>query len=213
MALDETLLLSVPPPGAWLRFYRWDAPALTFGYAQHWRDVAPLVPGGDSSRAARRPTGGGVVFHGDDLTFSAGFPMPAVWNPSAIYADLHARLLHALAEVGYTASTWHTPASSAPHTANGPLRCFSSPVPMDLTTPDGKSKILGGALRRICTRVLYQGSLRLIPTLSDTPSLRDALTSAWADFLGCSRVLPASRVAPAPSVLAKYQSTAWLVRR
>ena len=212
MALDATLLLEEDTPPR-LRFYRWEAPSLTFGYAQRWRDIVPLVPGGGPARAARRPTGGGIVFHGDDLTFSAAFPAPPAWNPSRLYADLHARLLRTLAGVGYAASTWHTPASSAPHTTNGPLQCFASPVPMDLTTPDGKSKILGGALRRVRTRVLYQGSLRLSPTLPDTPTLRDALAAAWVSFLGCTAVSPAPAPSPSPSLLARYRSDAWLERR
>ena len=212
MALDAALLLDEAAPPR-LRFYRWNAPALTFGYAQRWRDVAPLVPGGDPARAARRPTGGGIVFHGDDLTFTAAFPAPPAWNPTRLYADLHAHLLRALISIGHPAAVWHQPASSAPHTPDGPLRCFSSPVPMDLTTPDGKSKILGGALRRVRTRVLYQGSLRLSPTLPDTPTLRDALAAAWVSFLGCTAVSPAPAPSPSPSLLARYRSDAWLERR
>ena len=215
MALDETLLLANPPPAAWLRFYRWDAPALTFGYAQRWRTVAPLVPGGDPARAARRPTGGGIVFHGGDLTFSAGFPAPPDWNPSALYADLHARLLRALADSGHSALLHrpHDAPPPAPDTPNGPLQCFASPVPMDLMTPDGREKILGGALRRMSGRVLYQGTLHLSPALPDTPALRTAIAAAWADFLHLPRILPAPTPPPSPAILAKHRSPSWLELR
>lgn len=215
MALDETLLAGATDGGAWLRFYRWDAPAVTFGYAQRWRNVALLVPGGNASRAARRPTGGGVVFHGDDLTFSAGFPAPAAWNPSALYAALHERLLRALAGAGIGAAL-HRPVSApppAPDSAAGPLQCFASPVPMDLMTPDGRQKLLGGALRRMSGRVLYQGTLRLVPGLPDTPALRGALADAWAGFLGCSGVAAAPAPGADAGLLAKYRSAEWTARR
>lgn len=209
MALDAALLLDEAAPPR-LRFYRWDAPALTFGYAQHWRDIVPLLPGGDPTRAARRPTGGGIVFHGGDLTFTAAFPAPPVWNPSRLYADLHARLHRALADAGHPAVLLRAP---PPPAATGPMQCFASPVPMDLATPDGKSKILGGALRRIRSRVLYQGSLRLSPALPDTPALRDALAAAWAAFLGCTAIAPAPAPLPPPDLLARYRSPAWRERR
>jgi lipoate-protein ligase A len=215
MALDETLLLSSPPSAAWLRFYVWDAPAITFGFAQHWRAVEPHVPGGDLSRAARRPTGGGIVRHGRDLTFSAGFPAPPAWNPSRLYAGLHALLLRALGSAGISATLRTIPSATPPlpDSAAGPLQCFASPVPMDLMTSDGREKILGGALRRMGARALYQGTLMLSPSLPDTPALRDALANAWARFLSCPGVVREVVPDADPQLLSKYRSVGWTARR
>ena len=60
-----------------LRFYGWTAPAATFGYFQKYADVEratllrPLI---------RRPTGGGIVPHDADWTYSAGFPPGHEWH-------------------------------------------------------------------------------------------------------------------------------------
>ena len=77
MAVDEALLECV---AGWkqpvLRFYGWSEPAATFGYSQHYADVArwtalrPLI---------RRPTGGGLVPHDADWTYSLAFPPGHPW--------------------------------------------------------------------------------------------------------------------------------------
>ena len=72
MALDEALLGAMPRlQTPVLRFYGWTEPAATFGYFQKFSDVEqatqlrPLI---------RRPTGGGIVPHDADWTYSAAFP-------------------------------------------------------------------------------------------------------------------------------------------
>src|SRR5439155_23282310 len=76
MAWDEALLeaaeqLNHPV----LRFYAWTEPAATFGYSQRfagvssWTTLRPLI---------RRPTGGGLVPHDADWTYSLVFP-PGHW--------------------------------------------------------------------------------------------------------------------------------------
>src|SRR6059036_393679 len=77
MAIDETLLHNAPRIGKpVLRFYSWSEPAASFGYFQRIADVAkatslrPLV---------RRPTGGGIVPHDCDWTYSLVFPTAAQW--------------------------------------------------------------------------------------------------------------------------------------
>src|SRR5437867_4217598 len=69
MAIDETLLKSVAVPS--IRFYRWQSPALSFGYFGRFADVAIYAGERD---LVRRWTGGGIVFHGDDLTYSIVTP-------------------------------------------------------------------------------------------------------------------------------------------
>src|SRR4051794_21406180 len=61
MALDEALMASVADLRTpVLRFYGWVQPAATFGYFQHYEEVAKVTP---LRPLIRRPTGGGIVPH------------------------------------------------------------------------------------------------------------------------------------------------------
>src|SRR5947209_12465387 len=88
MAIDEALLETATVPA--IRFYQWNHPALSFGYFGKFADVA------DSGRdIVRRWTGGGIVFHGQDLTYSVVIPAtdPAFGVASmAIYERVHRAL-------------------------------------------------------------------------------------------------------------------------
>jgi lipoate-protein ligase A len=77
MAIDEILLESLHNNNnfsGFLRFYRWDPPALSFGYNQKINQLINI----DFVRKlgygiVKRPTGGRMVYHADELTFSVGF--------------------------------------------------------------------------------------------------------------------------------------------
>jgi lipoate-protein ligase A len=149
MACDEALLRA--EGSAVLRIYRWSGPTLTFGYAQHLREERRVA--GDLP-VMRRWTGGGVVFHGHDLTLGLAIPpreAAAAGTSAQIYRALHESLLAAIKKSTPTARLV-TPEESR----SGPV-CFASPVRCDIVA--GASKICGGALRRSRSGVLYQGSL------------------------------------------------------
>ncbi len=65
MAIDEVLLTTARP--AILRFYRWNAPSVSFGYFVRFAEAREIA--GDRA-VVRRWTGGGIVPHGEDLTYS-----------------------------------------------------------------------------------------------------------------------------------------------
>lgn len=150
MALDEALLEGAGQPV--LRVYTWDGPAVSFGYSQPLGEVRrrfPEVP------LVRRWTGGGMVEHGRDWTFSlvipAGQPLAAV-RPAESYRQIHAAVARALggavrlqAEEG--------------HRAAAPGTCFVEPVRDDVLAVDGR-KICGGAQRRTRRGILHQGSVQ-----------------------------------------------------
>src|SRR3954464_2148226 len=69
MAIDEALLETAVVPT--IRFYRWRSPALSFGYFGKFTDVVIYAAERD---LVRRWTGGGIVFHGEDLTYSIVVP-------------------------------------------------------------------------------------------------------------------------------------------
>ncbi|MCX6894101.1 MAG: octanoyltransferase, partial [Verrucomicrobia bacterium] len=81
MALDEALLEALPRLARpVLRFYGWTQPATTFGYFQKFTEIEratalrPLI---------RRPTGGGLVPHDADWTYSLAFPAGHEWHALA----------------------------------------------------------------------------------------------------------------------------------
>src|SRR6478672_10070485 len=90
MAIDEALLEYAMVPS--IRFYRWHSPALSFGYFGKFAHVECYASERD---LVRRSTGGGIVFHGDDLTYSIVIPASdAVFGESsiAVYEKIHRAL-------------------------------------------------------------------------------------------------------------------------
>jgi hypothetical protein len=90
MALDEALLVTAPERGRpVLRLYGWSAPAATFGYFQRHAEVARLTA---LRPLIRRPTGGGLVPHDADWTYSLAFPVGHEWH--SLRADESYRRIH-----------------------------------------------------------------------------------------------------------------------
>lgn len=157
MACDEALLKSSEVPV--LRLYRWSKKAVTFGYAQR-RELAKSLAGG--LPLMRRWSGGGLVFHGEDLTLALAIPANleiTTWGSVPIYRAIHESLLLAMKTVCASARM-----VQAEECRNGPA-CFQSPVPYDIV--DGATKLCGGALRRSKECVLYQGSMHLSGLFGD----------------------------------------------
>ena len=213
MALDETLV-SLRPAQITLRFYRWTpGPAVTFGYAQNYRDVCRLAAArGIVQNIVRRPTGGGVVFHTDDLTFSLVFS--SALRPAEIYEKFHACAQAQLAFAGQTNTALEgRVAKSAyrPGSPTGASACFQNPVENDVLNQSGE-KILGGALRRFGTTLLYQGSLQ-VPGARENPRYKTALIAAVRQFFAQDLQPAAAQntwLAQAQKLAAaQYQSAAW----
>src|SRR6266404_8254999 len=86
MAIDEALFETAEVPT--IRFYQWDHPALSFGYFGKYTEVS-----NHDRDIVRRWTGGGIVFHGEDLTYSLVIPATDdAFNESSmsIYEKVHA---------------------------------------------------------------------------------------------------------------------------
>ena len=153
MALDETLLEQISEIGKpVLRFYGWTEPAATFGYFQKFSEVEaatrlrPLI---------RRPTGGGIVPHDNDWTYSFVVPPNHEWHllkAEESYRRIHEWIQRAFA--GLKIETELAPCCKK----SLPGQCFVGHEKFDLLWR-GK-KIAGAAQRRNKLGLLIQGSVQ-----------------------------------------------------
>ena len=164
MAIDEALFESATAPS--IRFYCWESPALSFGYFGRFADVADKASERD---LVRRWTGGGIVFHGEDLTYSIVIPAcdPVSSESSlAIYEKVHCALCDALNANGERAVVAGSvdPGGSAiamrAAVSSGGYSCFANPVRADVMI-DGR-KVAGAAQRRSSRGLLQQGSIQYV---------------------------------------------------
>lgn len=171
-----------------LRIYRFSGNCVTVG--RTFRGTLPDEWLRTDPEVAVRPTGGGAVWHRNDLCFSfLASPRPRV-SLREFYRLFHGWLNRFL-ETRTVRAVCLSPNASPSSTAGRGL-CFFDPVPGDLLMSG--QKILGGALRISGGRILYQGSLS-IPDFSPD-SLADGF-GEWYEEEGC-RML-ANDVFPARS--------------
>ena len=183
MALDEALLEFAAFIGQpVLRFYGWTQPAATFGYFQKFSEVAattalrPLI---------RRPTGGGLVPHDADWTYSFTVPPGHEWHSlkaEASYRRIHDWLRLAFAELNVETELAPCCKKSLPG------QCFAGHEKFDLLWR-GK-KIAGAAQRRNQSGLLIQGSVQPPPLPLKRADFAVAMRgaaekhfgAAWEDF-------------------------------
>ena len=202
MAIDEALLEVSPVPV--LRVYRWDGPWVSIGYFTRREDAVRAFP---DRPIVRRWTGGGIVDHAYDWTYSLAIPSGqplAALGTEASYQVIHAALADALTACGCPAALTPAPAAGS----NG--LCFQSPVRADVVS-DGR-KVAGAAQRRTRRGLLHQGSVQgieypsglawaLAARLHTSPTLD---TPPQADFL----VARARKLAES-----RYADPAWSARK
>ena len=212
MAIDEALLEHVAAPS--IRFYRWTSAALSFGYFGRFADVTSYARERD---LVRRWTGGGIVFHGDDLTYSIVIPAgdPVFGESSmSIYEKIHCALRNALAANGggvELAAMGRDAALRRPRTAQRAVptnMCFANAVRADVMI-DGR-KIAGAAQRRTRAGLLQQGSIQGV-------DLGNGLAERFAKELSHNREtssLPDTVQNRAQEIAArKYGTEDWLRKR
>jgi len=229
MALDEALLEHATVPS--IRFYQWHSPALSFGYFGRFSDVAAYAPARD---LVRRWTGGGIVLHGEDLTYSIVISVgDAAFGESSIsiYEKIHRALCYALAGIGEGAELVSVAALCERQEARkGDLQiapavrnrrslssavadrrdsdCFANPVRADVMI--GGRKVAGAAQRRTRSGLLQQGSIQGV-------DLGKGLAGRFARALSanCSERKINEEILKRARELAqrKYGTDSWLRRR
>ena len=199
MAVDEALLQLARVPV--LRFYQWERPSISFGYFGAYADVAEH---GDRWDLVRRWTGGGIVFHGHDLTYSVVLPTRTAQPiPPArvIYAQVHAAIRSALThDAAITLASGAAPKISE--------SCFANPVEADVML-DGR-KIAGAAQRRTRAGLLHQGSIQHHALPHDFSRSFTAALQPQFEL----RELPRAVLSRARQIAdERYATTEWLHRR
>jgi lipoate-protein ligase A len=200
MAIDEVLLTHAAGPT--LRVYRWARPAISFGYFGKVAEVEVAWP---QRELVRRWTGGGIVPHGEDVTYTLiiprGHPFFALPVEES-YCAIHKHIAGLLAQQGSNVRV--APAAAAKVSD----ACFENPARYDLIADAGK--IAGAAQRRTRAGLLHQGSVQGV-TLP--PDFGPRLAPAFARHVS-QGVLADGELAEARSLAAeKYATNEWLRRR
>jgi lipoate-protein ligase A len=177
MALDEALLESAPSLGhPVLRLYGWTEPAASFGYFQKIAEVEQMTP---LRPLVRRPTGGGLVPHQADWTYSLAVPPQHPWyrlRAEASYERVHRWLQGAFAWLGV--ETEVAPCARKER----PGQCFVGYEKSDLLWLG--RKIAGAAQRRTRAGLLVQGSVQPPPPGVTQADWQTALRTVAADSWG-----------------------------
>jgi lipoate-protein ligase A len=156
MALDEALLESAAQLGsAILRFYSWTKPAASFGYFQHYSGVERLT---SLRPLVRRPTGGGVVPHDRDWTYSLVFPPAHFWYSFSAVESY--RRVHEWIQRAFAAMKVATDLATERRRADAG-QCFVGYEKFDLLWRG--TKVAGAAQRRAKRGLLIQGSIQPPP--------------------------------------------------
>jgi lipoyl(octanoyl) transferase len=196
MAVDEWLLETAVEPV--LRVYRWLGDWASIGYFGEMNRAREAFPG---VNCVRRWTGGGMVDHRADWTYTLVLPASeplASARGAESYRRIHAALVTALDGGALGISL------SGGDRETGHAHCFANPVSYDLVDAAG-AKIAGAGQRRTRLGLLHQGSVALP---CEAQRLAAALAADWQ----------AVELMPDPDglahkVLTRYGLDAWTERR
>jgi lipoate-protein ligase A len=230
MATDFLLLRRYPAARAAqarFRHYGWHRPAFTFGYAQKIADVRAQLPAGETVELCRRPTGGGIVDHRNDWTYTLVIPRahPLCEQPAPhSYRAIHVALAAALRALDHAVGIKEScePAAAEEGVACGgaaaPTVCFTRAELYDVIHAGTGAKVAGAAQKRTKEGLLFQGSLA-----------HAALRSGWDEeafqsaFVGKLAAMLASNAEAAPwpefaehelaGLIEQYASSEWIEQR
>lgn len=177
MAIDEMLLHALEHGYGQptIRLYRWDRPTISLGHNQDPYEVLNIdeclewgIP------YVHRASGGKMVFHGEDLTYSVVTYKHDLTTPSILFERLNTVWTLALQRLGLPVHM-----AALANDGGGTPDCFSTKAIHEVVM--GDSKVIGSAQRALRNAVLQHGSV---------------LTNRDTDFLG--RLLAEDQRAPIP---------------
>ena len=143
-----------------LRLFTWSRPAVSLGWKQsppRWLDSSAFQEAGVA--IVERPTGGGIGFHGSDLSWSVTIPHSHTASMHQAVAGICQAAILLCESFGVNASSLLECGRSSPITV-----CLAEPSPYAIVV--GSRKLAGMAIRRFETSWLVQGSM-LVRTLPE----------------------------------------------
>lgn len=147
-----------------LHFYEWEGPSATYGYFLHPKQFFSMEGIAKTGlQIARRPTGGGIIFHLWDFAFSALIPAshPAFsQNTLQNYATINLCVLSAVEEFLEVRGCELTEEDGQILGEGCANFCMAKPTRYDVML--GGKKVAGAAQRKTKDGLLHQGSLSLV---------------------------------------------------
>ena len=160
-----------------IRFYSWDRPAISIGYVQKTEIISDK-----KYTVVKRPTGGGVVYHDRDFTYTVVVPKShpvADLDRVESYRVIHKAVIRAFAEFNLKGLLVDT---EQPKANRSTMQCFTTPTKYDVLCELGTektAKFAGSAQRRTKDGILHQGSIILKASNGDRKKLANALKKAF----------------------------------
>lgn len=202
MAVDEALLRLCREPV--LRFYQWSEQAVSIGYFQKLEDVP------EGRTFIRRYTGGGLVDHAADFTYTVVTPKDHAlyaMGTACSYEAIHRAVAQALEELGCVSVL----AEKASEVESG--ACFAKPVKFDVVS--GARKLAGAAQRRTREGCLHQGSVLVdeIPFAELTAAFQKQIVPLLGGEATASSLTEEEAGLAKKLETERYRTEAWNIRR
>jgi lipoate-protein ligase A len=160
MAIDEYLFKSLDQrSGTCVRFYRWEKPTASLGYAQTAAKILDVDYCRDHGvEIVRRLTGGKLVLHHREVTYSFVSDDIGAFGStlSESYRLISRALMNGLEKMGLEPALAR---STSPSYIKSQLPCFSQPARDEVEI--GGKKIVGSAQKRVGPKFLQHGSIPL----------------------------------------------------
>lgn len=154
MAVDELLFRRMGERPL-LRIYEWKGEWVSVGYFGEVEAARKIF--GPEVSVVRRWTGGGIVDHRQDFTYSLMIPRDhpvAQQRGAGPYRQIHRAIVSALNELG------HQTALVASDSEVDSASCFERPVAWDVVDQEGRKRA-GAGQRRLRSGMLHQGSVQV----------------------------------------------------
>lgn len=203
------------------RRFDWDRPSVTFGYGQDFSWVLEETKCAEID-LCRRPTGGGIVKHGEDWTYSLVFPPShpvCEGSASEVYLYVHRAISVSFAKCGVDTVLLPCKEGGCSFTPRKviPGQCFLEPVARDVILSATNSKIAGAAIKRTRAGLLLQGTIdmRALPDVNWN-FFETLFLAELSAYLGAEPELaewPQSFESSRKPYVEQFASTGWLRER